>query len=602
MEGAVMAWITVRFEPPISADARNLLVQIPGVRIKGAWFSCPDHALPIVREMAHALGHAIIPSGKIVTPTITRIPLLREWVPKFMTSYQREGVAHALVEWAASNQSGMLVWAAGSGKTLGGIAWACAAGAQSRTVVITKSAVRLQYRDEIERFAEVTAEALDGQKPSALPSSGFVVIGYDVLPYWAHEIERWKPDSVIFDESHRVKSHKRFDAIVAKPSGRPMVTRGGGDVFAESDGAPVVATITPAEPEVTFKLKGNQSAAAFIVSRAAKRRLATTATPVRDRVRDLWAQLDLVRPAEFGSYYGPRGGRAGFVFRYCGARDGSFGGIDDSGATNLEELKSRIRSVCHYVPFSIANRELPPKRRRVALVRVAEQNRGGAIAADIKRAARSGQRAALIEARLREVASRKRNRIGDLVAQAIENDQKVIIFTGRRRDCDELEAEILSRVDGINGLAWITGSDDPKVPVWTAHGGHADTARRQIQKDYMAAPGPAVLIGTSEAWGEGLDLQDTDLLLVAMLPYTPGQVIQIEGRVARLGQRRPVEIVYLIAESSIDEHVAQILLRKLPAVEKATDTEEVRGIAHELAGADDETLIAELAAAIGGAA
>jgi hypothetical protein len=96
-----------------------------------------------------------------------------------------------------------------------------------------------------------------------------------------------------------------------------------------------------------------------------------------------------------------------------------------------------------------------------------------------------------------------------------------------------------------------------------------------------------------------LNLHDTDLGLVAMLPVTPGQVVQIEGRWVRLGMKRNVLIQYLIAESTIDERVAQILLRKLPAVERATDVEEVRGIAHELAGADDDTLIKELAASIG---
>lgn len=575
-----MAWLSLRFSPTPEPSTLRLIATIPGFRVKGSYASCSDHALPYVIRVAESFGITVSATSRSVAdPIIRKIPLLREWVPAFLTPYQREGVAHALTAWNPSNQSGMFVWSAGSGKTLGSQVWACAAGENHRTVVCTKSAVRYQWRDQAERFTEASAIVIDGQKPGPLPTKGFVVIGYDVLPFWANELVRWRPDSVIFDESHRVKNPKRFDAILSKPS----------------NVIPISPDVAPQVEEVTFKLKGNHAAAAFMISRAARRRLDTTATPIPDRVRDLWAQLDLVRPGEFGPFRGPIGARAGFVWRYCGARDGQFGGIDDRYSSNLEELKDRLRSVTHYVPFSVANRDLPPKRRLVLTIRVAEQNRAAAIAADIKAAAKVGdvkaRKAAIIEARLWEAASRKRKRIGELVRESIEGGQKVVIFTGRRRDCDDLEGEVREQ--------WTKASKEaPRI--WIGHGGHADSARRTMQKEYMAATGPAILIGTADAWGEGLDLQDSDRLLIAMLPYTPRGVIQTEGRVVRLGQRRPVEIVYLVAESSIDEHVAQILLRKLPAVEKATDVEEARGFAQELAGADDETLIAEIAAQIGG--
>jgi len=107
----------------------------------------------------------------------------------------------------------------------------------------------------------------------------------------------------------------------------------------------------------------------------------------------------------------------------------------------------------------------------------------------------------------------------------------------------------------------------------------------------MRSEGPSVLIGTGDAWGEGLNLQDTDLMILAMLPYTPRQIIQWEGRVARLGQKRPVLIRYPICEGTIDERVCAILLGKLPAVEKAVDSDEIAGLGSELVGASEEELI-----------
>jgi hypothetical protein len=89
----------------------------------------------------------------------------------------------------------------------------------------------------------------------------------------------------------------------------------------------------------------------------------------------------------------------------------------------------------------------------------------------------------------------------------------------------------------------------------------------------------------------GVNLQDTDLMLIAMLPWTPGQIVQWEGRVARHGQKRPVLIQYLVAENSVDEHVADVILSKLPAVETVAKDDSVSGFADQLRGSDDEEAI-----------
>jgi SNF2 family DNA or RNA helicase len=91
----------------------------------------------------------------------------------------------------------------------------------------------------------------------------------------------------------------------------------------------------------------------------------------------------------------------------------------------------------------------------------------------------------------------------------------------------------------------------------------------------------------------GVNLQDTDLMLIAMLPWTPGQIVQWEGRVARHGQKRPVLIQYLVCEGSVDEHVADVILTKLPAVESVAQDDSVSGLADQLRGSDNEEEILE---------
>jgi SWI/SNF-related matrix-associated actin-dependent regulator 1 of chromatin subfamily A len=548
-----------RVGAPLTGEQVGALAEIPGVASRGRTYLAAKNAAWIVEGLLREwnTSFTVNPQGDLswlpatarlaVEASVnTGVPLelaaLRSWVPEFLTPYQRAGIAAVL---GMPGGSGQIWHPAGAGKTLTAIVWALAH--RGRIVTVTKAAVRGQWRSEIERFTTITPTVLDGEQGCAIPLEAiWLLVSYDVLPAWITAVEAWAkglevPISVIFDESQKVKSHRRWDAIVGEEGKRPK-----------------------------FSLKDNQAAAAMRLSRIAGRRLATTATPIRDRVRDLWAQLDLVHPKEWGPYWT-------WARRYCAAREGAWGGMNDEGRSNEEELTRRLSFVAHRVKWSEVNRELPPKRRIVTYVRADEQVRAEGMAAELRRAAKIG-RAALAEALLHEAAARKRKRVMDLVEEALRSGEKIVVFTGRRLDCARLYAETLK----------IAPADTVAV---TGHGGDSVEARDATREAYMAAPGPAVLIGTSDSWGEGLNLQDTDLLLVVMLPWTPGQVIQLEGRVARLGQKRPVLVHYLVAEGTADERVAGILLGKLPAVERVIESDEVAGMARQFTGADDETLI-----------
>lgn len=478
------------------------------------------------------------------------LPWLNEWVPAFLTGYQRGGILHAL---RLPGQNCHFWWSCGSGKTLGAIVWLLSVG-PSVTIVVTKAGARGTWEREVESYTRgIHCETLEGEGSTELvgklPADRPVVflVAYEILPGWIDALVSLRPTSVVFDEIHKVKSHRRWNAEVDTQSSRG----------------------------VKFSLKANRSAACYRLSRIARRRLGTTATPITDRVRDLWAQLDLVHPRAWGSYWE-------FARRYCNAHENLHGGMDDRGASNLTELKERLALVSHRVRYSQANRDLPPKRRLVTYIRVADQCRAeGGIAAELRAAARHGP-TALLEARLMESASRKRKVVLDRASDALESGQKVCIFTGRRVDCERLysDARALKLAHPFE--------------VFSGHGGDSTRARDQVRESYMHSPGPALLVGTIDAFGESVDLQDTDLGILAMLPYTPAQIMQAEGRWARLGQRRPVLIWFPICEGSIDEHVATILLAKLPAVEKATDSDEITGLGRELVGASEEELLASL--------
>jgi SNF2 family DNA or RNA helicase len=71
-----------------------------------------------------------------------------------------------------------------------------------------------------------------------------------------------------------------------------------------------------------------------------------------------------------------------------------------------------------------------------------------------------------------------------------------------------------------------------------------------------------VLLST-EAAGEGRNLQFCRLMLNFDLPWNPQRIEQRVGRIHRIGQTRPVEIWNLSAEGTIEDYLLEILDRKL---------------------------------------
>jgi superfamily II DNA or RNA helicase len=515
----------------------------PGVKALARRVTAPDNACFLVSRDLDAWGYEY----EVSSPKNKPEPLenfdklvengLREWVPNFLTQYQRDGIKEM------AGRSGMLIWAAGSGKTLASICWALHT--PGRTVLCTRAPVRKSHGREIEKYTTKRAFVVEGE--SAIDfrerTEDFIVLGYETLPAHIDNLLRWRPQNLILDESHKIKSNKRFSASPRE------------------DGT------------VQFQMLDNIASAGMRLSRAVDRTLCTTATPVKDRVRDLWGQLDLAQPGEWGPFYRKDG--PSWAGRYCAARPGSFGGIDTSGAANMDELWDRVSVISDQVTYSTTHRDLPPKRRIVTYVPQSEQVRATGFQKDFKAAARGGA-TSMLEVRLMEAAAKKRKFLMGLLSDAIENKQKVVVFTGRRADCENIGEETTGLMKKL----------DSSGTVLCGHGGTPSQERDQMQQKYMSTPGPCILIGTGDAWGEGVNLHDSDLMIISMLPYTPGQVIQWEGRVSRRGMTRPVMIQYLVAENTVDEHVAGILVSKLPAVESMVGDDAVDGFGNQLLTGD----------------
>lgn len=535
----------------------------------------PDHIreMPGVYHQKHGRGYRVpynvfplmdmpLPPAFTVGEKCVEAALNNEWIkPETRTRirpHQKKPLAHAL------SRTGSHIWAPpGAGKTLMGCAYlAWSVKGFGPRVVITKAAARSTWQEEVEKWTNWTPILLVGQKPDADivrmvhsddPSLVFIT-AWETLTYWQDTLAEARPCAVVMDEIHMAKQHKRV---------KPVVTKEGETVWESLD---------------------NLTAAASVVAKASARRLGLTATPIPNKVKDLWAQLDLCEPWQYGPF-------SKFGVAYCDGHHNGYG-MEYNGYSNGEELTSRLKFSKHRVSNAQIANDLPPKRRQITrLTRDQQDFPEAGFARDIRKAAKDEDNEALHEVLLQEAATRKRKYVIGEVVDALRAGMKVVVFTGRRRDCDVLGEAIRKAAP-------------TEATVWVAHGGHSEAFRDNIRWEYMGNEakgikrhaGPCALVGTGDVWGESVNLQDTDIAFYVQLPWTPRQIRQREGRFNRMGGTRAVLHRYIVALGTVDEDVADNLLGKLPPVVDIVQDEELDGMEQEFRPRSTGDLLARMQA------
>ena len=132
--------------------------------------------------------------------------------------------------------------------------------------------------------------------------------------------------------------------------------------------------------------------------------------------------------------------------------------------------------------------------------------------------------------------------------------RKLIIFTEHRDTLNYLAVK-------IRGLI---GSEEAVVMI---HGGVKREERRKVQELFRNDPAARVLIATDAA-GEGVNLQNANLMVNYDLPWNPNRLEQRFGRIHRIGQTEVCHLWNMVASETREGDVFQRLFEKLE-VERA---------------------------------
>lgn len=335
--------------------------------------------------------------------------------------------------------------------------------------------------------------------PKEFDTSDISIINYDLLKKYEDKLTGISFQSIVLDEMHRVKDKKTQRSKV---------------VHGISHNIPVI--------------------------------IGLTGTPVVNHPSDLINQLAILRRLdEFGGFFG-------FASRYCGMRRTEFG-LDISGATNQEEMFSRLKQSClTMVLKEDVLHELPPKSIETILVPISTRSDYQAVVkhsrlmqATIPKESASANAWALQQiTKLRQIAAEgKLDHIKDWVDDFVERNKKVVLFGHHKK--------ILSQI-----ASW-----HPNISVTITGDDSAEEKDRKATK-FQMDPEILVAVCSIDAAGEGISLNSASYMGFAELPWTDAKFQQAVDREHRYGQANPVTAYVFLGASTIDHYMWNIIQTK----------------------------------------
>jgi superfamily II DNA or RNA helicase len=168
-------------------------------------------------------------------------------------------------------------------------------------------------------------------------------------------------------------------------------------------------------------------------------------------------------------------------------------------------------------------------------------------------------------ARAADLVASKQDRKWEELSRILQDDprfrdgggrlRKLIVFTEHRDTLNYLQRQI----------AGVIGDDSAVI---TIHGGTHRDERLRVQALFRSDPDVRVLVATDAA-GEGVNLQNANLMVNYDLPWNPNRLEQRFGRIHRIGQQEVCHLWNLVAKETREGDVYHRLLHKLEVESEA---------------------------------
>ena len=436
--------------------------------------------------------------------------------------YQQLGMRHL-----AFTERALLADEMGLGKTVQAIA-ACELLRQlrgiERVLVISPASLKAEWEEQIEKFTGLDSLIIQGPRAARLKQyrqqSFFYLCNYEQIVSDADEIQTLlAPDVIILDEAQRIKNWQTKTANAVK------------------------------------QLKSRY---AFVL----------TGTPLENRIDEIYSIVQFLDPHLFGP-----------LFRFN--RD--FYQLDEKGQPcgykNLDELHRRLRPIMLRRRKEEVEGELPGRTINNYFIDMTDEQalRYDEYNTRVARLMAMAQRRPLRKEEWEKLqiylgcmrmlcdtpyildeACRDAPKLDELekIINDLQDDgdHKIIIFSEWTRMLD-LVAELANKL-GI-GYALHTG----KLP---------QPKRRQEIRRFKDDPDCRLFL-SSDSGSTGLNLQNADVVINLDLPWNPAKLEQRIARAWRKHQTRPVQVINLVCEHSIEHRMLHLLDQKQNLAQQVVD-------------------------------
>jgi SWI/SNF-related matrix-associated actin-dependent regulator 1 of chromatin subfamily A len=299
------------------------------------------------------------------------------------------------------------------------------------------------------------------------------------------------------------------------------------------------------------------------ISKNIKRRWLLTGTPLANRPMDFFNLLKICDSPVTASW-------KQYAFRYCDGKkfkkklkNGTYKDIWlTDGASNLEELHERTKNL-------ILRRkkedhlDLPPKIVAPYYIEIDDMKEYGNVFDEYLEWAKSegkrlgaGRHMVELVVLRKYLALEKTKQTIELAEQAIENGQKVIIFTNFTHSFDAL----------MNHFGRIA----------VGHNGKMNGTQKQNSVDqFQTNDNIMVFVGNLVSAGTAITLTKAEVVIMNDLDFVPANHAQAEDRAHRIGSQSTTNVYYPIAVGTIDEMMFNILEKKRKIIDTVIGDEHV---------------------------
>ena len=396
---------------------------------------------------------------------------------------------------------------------------------------------------------------MDGKRLPAL-----IVCPTSLVRNWEAEAQKFTPwmKTLVVSGPDRARDFARIPKADIVVTSYALLQRDFEDAYC---GQEFSALVLDEAQHIKNRRTRNAKAAKNLIAR---QRLVLTGTPIENSVADVWSIFDFLMPEYLGDY---ETFKVGYELP-----------IGDGGASG-EAAQMKLKRKLH--PFILRRlkksvaKDLPDKLTKVSYCPMPEetQREYNATLQKERRGAKTKFEMLALLMKLRQIASRgKVDAFMEVLDEAIDGGHRVLVFSQFVKQLTALREEL--EKEGIP-YCYLDGSTKDRLGECNRFNRNADI--------------PVFLISLM-AGGTGLNLTGADMVIHYDPWWNPAVEDQATDRAHRIGQKKKVYVVKLIASGSVEEKVLALQRRKQALIAATVSTTDA-AIVEKLTTEDLEELL-----------